>query len=80
MVNKLFSKNKKSINPKLSDKEVSAIVEDARKIIIDLYITCERNYAKGIMIYEAISNKKILNTLQNRRDELIKNRITLLMK
>ena len=80
LVNKLFSKNKKSINPKLSDKEVSAIVEDARKIIIDLYITCERNYAKGIMIYEAISNKKILDTLQNRRDELIKNRISLLNK
>ena len=80
LVNKLFSKNKKSINPMLTDKEVSAIVDDARKIIIDLYITCERNYAKGIMIYEAISNKKILDTLQNRMDELIKNRTSLLMK
>jgi hypothetical protein len=85
LINRLFIKSNKSnkinsINPELLDKEVSAIVDDARKIIIDLYITCERNYAKGIMIYEAISNKKILNTLQNRRDELIKNRITLLMK
>ena len=80
LVNKLFSKNKKSINPFITDKEVSAIVDDARKIIIDLYITCERNYAKGIMIYEAISNKKILDTLQNRRDELIKTRMSLLNK
>jgi hypothetical protein len=80
LVNRLFSKSNKTnkINPEITDKEVSAIVDDARKIIIDLYITCERNYAKGIMIYEAISNKKILDTLQNRRDELIKNRITLL--
>jgi hypothetical protein len=80
LVNKLFSKNKKSINPFITDKEVSVIVDDARNIIIDLYITCERNYAKGIMIYEAISNKKILDTLQNRRDKLIKNRISLLNK
>jgi hypothetical protein len=85
LVNRLFSKTNKSnkiisINREITDKEVSAIVVDARKIIIDLYITCEHNYAKGIMIYEAISNKKILDTLQNRRDELIKNRITLLNK
>jgi hypothetical protein len=83
IVDKLFTKtkNKKhTINPTLTDKEISNIVINARQIIIDLYITCERNYANGIMIYEAISTKKILETLQSRRDELIKTRISLLNK
>lgn len=69
--------HKRTINPELTDITLSTIISTARDIIINLYLTCEQNYAKGIAIYEAISNKKILDTWRNQQNELIKRRIEL---
>ena len=43
--------HKQTINPELSDAMLSTIITTAREIIINLYLTCEQNYAKGIAIY-----------------------------
>ena len=78
IINKLFtfvedpySKNKNiRINPELTEQLLDKEVERARKIIIELYVTCETDYVKGIQLYEAIVEKKILETLKNQEKSL----------
>jgi len=53
------------VNPKLTEEILQQTMENTRKIIIDLYLTCELDYAKGVQIYEAIIEQKILETTQN---------------
>ena len=66
-----FTKKKKMrINPTLTDTLLQKAVEKARKIIIELYVSCETDYVKGIQLYEAIVEKKILETLKNQEKSL----------
>jgi hypothetical protein len=76
-LHKLFTKQ--TIHPSLTDVELVSIIETTRHTIIDMYLTCEQHYEKGIAIYEAISNKKILKTLLNQQNELVKHRIKLMV-
>jgi hypothetical protein len=55
-------KKKIRINPRLTDEGLSKLVETTRKLIIDLYVTCEMDYVNGIKLYEAIVESKILET------------------
>jgi hypothetical protein len=71
---------KKKINPALTEKKLADIVIRARKIIIELYIECETSYEKGVQLYEAISNKILLETLRGQQDELHKQMILLKIK
>jgi hypothetical protein len=41
------------------------IVVETRTLIINLYLTCEKDYARGLNIYEAIVEKKIFDSAQN---------------
>jgi len=66
------------INPLLNEKILSETVKKTRDLIIDLYLTCEKDYIKGIKIYEAIINKigfKTINkqktVLENKMNQLI---------
>jgi len=68
---------KKKINPALTEKKLADIVIQARKIIIELYIECETSYEMGVQLYEAISNKILLETLKGQQDELHKQIILL---
>jgi hypothetical protein len=68
---------KKKINPALTEKKLADIVNRARKIIIELYIECETSYETGVQLYEAISNKILLETLRGQQDELHKQIILL---
>ena len=52
------------INPHLTEESLQKVVEKTRKLIIDLYIKCESDYVNGVKIYEAIVEKKILETTQ----------------
>ena len=44
----------------------------ARKIIVELYVKCETDYVNGLKIYEAIVEKKILETTQSQINTLKK--------
>ena len=59
--------NKKEIriNPELNEKLLQELIIKTRSIIVSLYLTCEIDYANGIKIYEAIVEKKILETAQS---------------
>ena len=56
--------NKKEIvvNPRLNEKTLQLIVEETRKLIIELYIGCEHDFLTGLEIFEAIVEKQIIDT------------------
>jgi hypothetical protein len=60
------------INPKLSENMLDEIVVETRTLIINLYLTCEKDYARGLNIYEAIVEKKIFDSSQNQIKKLKK--------
>ena len=65
-------KNKIRINPKLTDESLQQNIVKTRKIIVELYIKCETDYVNGLKIYEAIVEKKILETTQKQINTLQK--------
>ena len=68
-----FTKKKRiRISPTLNDDLLQKAVERARKIIIELYVSCETDYVKGIKLYEAIVEKKIFESLKNQEKNLKK--------
>ena len=80
VINELFSfvmdpytqKKKIRINPKLTDESLQVAIQKTRKIIVDLYVGCEQDYLKGIKIYEAIVESKIIETTQKQIQNLEK--------
>ena len=80
VLNKLFSytvnseTNKKQIrvNPNLTETSLQEVVLETRAIIVKLYLTCETDFANGIKLYEAIVEKKILETTQAQLNTLEK--------
>jgi outer membrane biosynthesis protein TonB len=66
------------INPELSEELLEEAIIETRAIIINLYLTCETDFANGIKIYEAIVDKKIIETaksqietMENSREKLV---------
>ena len=49
------------INPKLDNKLLSKLITDTRSIIIKLYSTCEKDFFKGLQLFEAIVEKQIID-------------------
>jgi len=62
------------INPLLSSQLLEETVKKTRHLIIDLYLTCEKDYIKGIQLYEAIINKIGFNAI-NRQTQTLENKI-----
>ena len=58
------------INPSLTEQSLDDIVIRTRKIIIDLYVNCEKDYLTGIKLYEAIVEMLMLKTTENRIQNL----------
>jgi hypothetical protein len=65
-------KNKIRVNPKLTEESLQNDIIKARKIIVELYVKCETDYVDGLKIYEAIVEKKILETTQKQINTLQK--------
>jgi hypothetical protein len=59
-----------TINPKLSVKELNACIDDARKIILRLYMTCEKDFVKALKILQAVIEAQILETNKRQIKEL----------
>jgi len=65
VIDPFTGKKKIRVNPKLTEDLLQKTIETTRKTIIDLYLTCEMDYNRGIKIFEAIIENKILETTQN---------------
>ena len=59
-----------TINPKLSVKELNACIDDARRIILRLYMTCEKDFVKALKILQAVIEAQILETNKRQIKEL----------
>jgi hypothetical protein len=60
------------VNPKLTDETLQQAVVKTRKFIVNLYVKCEDDYVKGVELFEAIVESKILETTQNQIENLKK--------
>jgi hypothetical protein len=60
------------INPNLTDDSLQKAVENTRKLIINLYVTCESDYVNGVQLFEAIVESKIVETTQKQIENLKK--------
>ncbi len=73
VLNKLFTHSTEEdkiakrirINPALTETSLQEVVLETREIIVRLYLTCETDFTNGIKIYEALVEKKILETTEN---------------
>ena len=70
VVDPYTKESKIRINPQLSDDGLTKLVENTRKYIIDLYVTCEMDYVNGVKLYEAIVESQILETTDKQIKEL----------
>ena len=59
-----------TINPKLSAKDLNECIDDARRIILRLYMTCEKDFVKALKILQAIIEAQILETNKRQIKEL----------
>jgi hypothetical protein len=64
------TKPKFTINPKLSVKDLNTCIDDARRIILRLYVTCEKDFIKTLKILQAIIEAQILETNKHQIKEL----------
>jgi len=85
IINQLFvsdDSDKKFIrvHPDLNNDQLQEIVEDARQTIIELYLQCEKDFTKGIHLYESIVESKILVTTQRQIEHLQKSAEWLIQK
>lgn len=65
-VNKKTGKKQIRINPRLSDALLDNLIQQSRTYISDLYKTCQRNYDKGVLLYQDIVETTISKTINNR--------------
>ena len=66
------------IHPELTERSLSDIIDRTREIILNYYLTCEKDYTKAVKIYETIVNNQIRETTLNQVDELEKSKETLM--
>jgi hypothetical protein len=59
-----------TINPRLSAKDLNECIDDARRIILRLYMTCEKDFVKALKILQAIIEAQILETNKRQIKEL----------
>jgi hypothetical protein len=60
------------VNPKLTDESLQNAIVKTRKFIVNLYVKCEDDYVKGVQLFEAIVESKIIETTQNQIENLKK--------
>jgi hypothetical protein len=56
------TKQKIIINPAITEVELQKMIEDTRAIIVDLYLTCDRDFLAGLKLFEKIAEKQIQET------------------
>lgn len=66
------------INPALNEEKLQNLVVKTRNVIIELYLNCEKDYVKGIKLYEAIVESKILETTKKQIENLEKQAINII--
>ena len=85
IIDKLFSiyvdptsgKKHIRVNPQLNMEELNRIIAQTRELIVELYLNCQKDYTKGIKIYEAIVDSLIASTVEKQIKNLEEEKIQL---
>ena len=59
-----------TINPTLTSKSLQSLVEQTRKLIIKIYLQCEREYQDGLKLFEAIVGERMLKNSIAKKEAL----------
>ena len=59
-----------TINPKLTSKSLQSLVDQTRKLIINIYLQCEREYQEGLKLFEAIVGERMLQNSIAKKEAL----------
>jgi len=68
--NPITNEREITIRPELTEDKLQNIVEETRKIIVNLYITCEKDFLDGLQIFEAIVETQIPSTKLSQQADL----------
>ena len=79
-ISKMNEKNEReiTINPDLNYRKLERLSETTRELILNLFVTCEKDYKKGIQIYQQIVDAKLIAIIPAKRENL-KDKINVLM-
>ena len=69
-VDKKENKRVVRIHPKLNETLLSEIIDKTRTLILNYYLTCEKDYTKAVKLYETIVNNQIRETTMNQVEDL----------
>ena len=67
-----------TLDPKLTNKSLQSIVVDARKLIVQLYISCETEYLEIIQTFESIVETQVKQVTREKIKNLQKQQETLI--
>ena len=76
IINQLFKYYEKDgkhivrVNPELSETSLDQIVEQTRNLIINYYLTCEKDYTRAVKLYETIVENQIKDTTKSQIQSL----------
>jgi len=70
VVDPYSGEKKVRINPNLTEELLNQLTDQTRRLIIELYVKCEEDYVKGIKLFEAIVESKIIETTQKQLNSL----------
>ena len=59
-----------TLNPKLNDETLNKIIAKTRKIIVKLYISCEKDFKDGLDIFEGILSERIIKNAVSKKDAM----------
>jgi hypothetical protein len=59
-----------TLNPKLNDEKLNQIIAKTRKIIVKLYISCEKDFKDGLDIFEGILGERIIKNAVVKKDTM----------
>ena len=71
-INKATRREEYSLHPSLTRKSLDKIVIETRKLIMNLYLDCEKDFRKGIKLFEGLVEKKEQMRNEKRREHLEK--------
>jgi len=69
-MNHSLNKRKIRVNPELNNNNIQSVVDEARNVIVELYLGCEKDYLEGVKIYESLVEKIGATTLNNQVEYL----------
>ena len=70
-INNVTHREEYTVNPSLTSNKLQKIIVETRKLILELYIQCEKDFRQGIKLFEMIIEKKEQMRNENRRQHLV---------